>query len=113
MIFTDGQPIRRPGEDAFGDEYSDRNYGERWLADDTAKSLRDKHITVISLATGTESTLRRFREDIKGWSTKYFETKTANLSSITTQLISASCVDSGMEINVFFLVQGSIYPVFF
>ena len=103
MIFTDGQPIRRLGEDTFGDKYENKRHGERWLADDMAKRLRaNKQITVVGLGVGTESTLQEFREDIKRWSTKYFETRKDSLSSIINQLISASCVDSGTK-NVFFL----------
>ncbi|XP_028404374.1 uncharacterized protein LOC114527012 [Dendronephthya gigantea] len=97
MIFTDGEPIRRRGEDTFGAKYSHRKYGEGLLASDRAKSLRDKDVTVVGLAVGTEYTLRKFRDDIRGWSTegKYFEANKETLQGIMSKLISASCIDPG------------------
>jgi hypothetical protein len=99
LIFTDGEPIRRRGEDKFGDKYNSRRYGEGLLAKDRAQSLREKDVTVVGLAVGTEVTLSRFRDDIKEWTTegKYFETNKDSLQNIMNELISASCIDPGKQ----------------
>ena len=97
LIFTDGEPIRRRGEGKFGDKY--KRYGEGLLAKDRAQSLREKDVTVVGLAVGTEFTLSRFRDDIKEWTTegKYFETNKDSLQSIMNELISALCNDPGKQ----------------
>ena len=94
LIFTDGEPIRRRGEDIFGDKYMSSRSGEGLLVKDRAQSLREKDVTVVGLAVGTEATLRRFRDDIKEWTTegKYFETNKDSLQNIMDELISASCI---------------------
>ena len=99
LIFTDGEPIRRRNEDKFGDKYRSSRYGEGLLAKDRAQSLREKDVTVVGLAVGTEVTLSRFRDDIKEWTTegKYFETNKDSLQSIMDELISASCIDPGKQ----------------
>ena len=99
LIFTDGEPIGRTGEDKFGDKYKSSRYGEELLAKDRAQSLRDKDVTVVVLAVGTEYTLSKFRDDIKEWTTegKYFETSKDSLQSIMNELISASCIDPGKQ----------------
>ena len=97
MIFTDGQPIRRRGEDTFGEKYASRRNGERMLAKDRAKDLRDRDVTVVGLGVGSEHTLSSFRQDIQEWSTegKYFEADAATLQGIIDELVSASCIDPG------------------
>ena len=97
MIFTDGQPIRRRGEDTFGEKYASSRNGERMLAKDRAKDLRDRDVTVVGLGVGSEITLSRFRQDIQDWSTqgKYFEAETSTLQGIIDELVSASCIDPG------------------
>ncbi len=97
LIFTDGQPIRHRGDDIFGAKYSDRRYGERLLAKDRAKDLRDRDINVVGLGIGPQYMLRRFRDDMREWSTdgKYFEATKENLRSVTDELVSASCIDAG------------------
>ena len=101
LIFTDGEPIRRQGENAFGDKYKNSYglHGEGLLAKDRAQSLKDKNVTVIGLAVGTEDTLSKFRDNIKEWTTegKYFETNKDSLNSIIDQLINASCIDPGKK----------------
>jgi hypothetical protein len=99
LIFTDGEPIRRRGEDIFGDKYRSSRYGEGLLAKNRAQSLRDKDVTMVGLAVGTEATLSKFRDDIKEWTTegKYFETNKDSLQSIMDELISASCIDPGKQ----------------
>ena len=99
LIFTDGEPWRRGGEYIFGDKYKSSRYGEGLLAKDRAQSLREKDVTVVGLAVGTEATLSRFRDDIREWTTegKYFETNKDSLQSIIDQLINASCIDPGKK----------------
>ena len=99
LIFTDGEPWRRGGEDIFGDKYKSSRYGEGLLAKDRAQSLREKYVTVVGLAVGTEFTSSRFRDDIKEWTTegKYFETNKDSLQNIMNELISASCIDPGKQ----------------
>lgn len=96
ILFTDGEPIRRRGEDMFGDKYRGRE-GERMLASDMAEEIKNKDITLVGLAVGTDSTLRRFRGDMIKWASedKYFETNKDTLNTIINQLISASCIDPG------------------
>ena len=99
LIFTDGEPWRRGGEDTFGDKYKSSGFGERLLAKDRAQILREKDITVVGLAVGTEYWLSRFRDDVKEWTTegKYFETDINSLQNIMNELISASCIDLGKK----------------
>ena len=104
LLFTDGEPIRRPGENAFGDKYKNAGYGllgEGLLAKDRAQSLKDKNVTVIGLAVGVKSKekLREFGENIKNWTTegKYFERNKYNLTSVIDQLINASCTPAGKQ----------------
>ena len=99
LIFTDGEPIRRRGEDKFGDKYKSILYGEGLLAKDRAQSLRDKDVTVVGLAVGTEYLLSRFGDAVKELTTegKYFETSKDSLQSIMNELISASCIDPGKQ----------------
>ena len=84
LIFTDGKPIRRRGEDTFGDKYKSNYDGEIHLANDRARSLRDKNVTIIGLAAGKKSALKEFRNLIKAWSTKdkYFETHEDKMQKI-------------------------------
>ena len=91
--------MRRRGEDKFGDKYKSNRYGEELLAKDRAQSLRNKDVTVVGLAVGTEYWLSTFRDDIKEWTTegKYFETSKDSLQSIMNELISASCIDPGKQ----------------
>ena len=95
LLFTDGEPIRRQGENAFGDKYKNSHglHGEGLLAKDRAQILRDKNVTVVGLAVGTKVTLSGFRKNIKNWTTegKYFERNKDSLQSIMNELISASC----------------------
>ena len=93
MLFTDGQPIRRRGEDKFGSKYESNRYGEILLAKDRAQSLRDKNVTVVGLAVGTQGTLKDFKHYIEEWSTKgkYFEVDKDELQTILDKLIKASC----------------------
>ena len=93
MLFTDGEPVRRRGEDPFGDKYKDPEHGERLLANDRTKSLRDKNVAVVGLAAGTEKQLRKFGGEIKKWSSKgkYFEADKSNLQNVLNALIKASC----------------------
>ncbi|CAB3990655.1 Hypothetical predicted protein [Paramuricea clavata] len=97
LILTDGQPIRRKDEDNFGDKYKSNSDGEELLAKDRAQSLRDKNVTVVGLAVGSEATLSKFGKKIKEWTTegKYFETSKDRLHSVMKELISASCIDPG------------------
>jgi hypothetical protein len=103
MIFTDGEPIRRQGEDTFGDKYNSSRYGEGLLAKDRAQSLRDKNITVVGLAVGRENKLNKFGDNVKEWSTegKYFETNKDSLQSIMDELIksfmSVYCIMPGKK----------------
>ena len=89
--------MRRTGEDTFGDKYSDGRNGERMLAIDRAKDLRDRDITVVVLGIGTKYALERFKDDMKNWSTsgKYFEANKENLRSVIDLLIDAFCIDPG------------------
>ena len=93
MIFTDGEPIRRGGEDTFGSKYEDNRNGEILLANDRAQSLKDKNVTVVGLAVGRQDTLEKFKHYIKKWSTKgkYFEADEDKLQTIVDKLIKASC----------------------
>ena len=102
MLFTDGQPIRRRGEDTFGEKYKSNRYGEGLLAADRAQSLKDKDVTVVGLAVGSEGTLSQFRDAIKEWSSpgKYFEATKDTLQNIMDELISASCIDPGKRMRM-------------
>ena len=95
LLFTDGEPIRRQGENTFGDKYKNSHGlpGEGLLAKDRAQSLKDKNVTVIGLAVGTKVTLSGFGDNIKNWTTegKYFERNKDSLKSVIDQLINASC----------------------
>ncbi len=112
LIFTDGQPIRRKGEDTFGDKYSDRRRGECLLAKDRAKDLRDREVTVVGLGIGTQSTLDRFKDDMKNWSTdgKYFVADKEHLESVMSELISASCIDPGKGAVIIYGCRGTAGP---
>ena len=97
ILFTDGEPIRRRNEQTFGDKYKGRN-GERLLAGDMAQQIKEKDITLVGLAVGNERTLRKFRDDMRKWSSegKYFETTSDSLNTIINELVSASCIDPGV-----------------
>ena len=68
------------------------------LAGDMAKEIKEKDITLVGLAVGNERTLRKFRDDMRQWSSegKYFETSSDSLNTIINQLVSASCIDPGV-----------------
>ena len=102
MILTDGQPIRRRGERTFGDKYNNKYDGERLLAKDRAKSLRDKNVTVVGLAVGSVRRLRRFAHDIKEWSTKgkYFEADKKSLQNVLDKLIDSLCPIQSSKLKV-------------
>ncbi|CAB4044650.1 Hypothetical predicted protein, partial [Paramuricea clavata] len=95
LIITDGEPIRRPGEDTFGSKYKSNSNGERMLAKDRAQNLRGRDIVVFGLRIRTEDTLSKFRSDIKEWSTKgkYFEANKDSLQRILDELTNVSCID--------------------
>ena len=81
----------------YGEKYKSTRDGERLLATDMAEEIKNKGITLVGLAVGTESTLTKFRGDMMKWSSenKYFEANKDSLNTIINQLISASCIDPG------------------
>ena len=97
MLFTDGQPIRRQGEDTFGDRYKSIRYGEELLANDTAKSLKNKGVAIVGLAVGATGKLDKFKGKVKAWSTegKFFEASKDTPQTVLDELVSASCIDPG------------------
>ncbi|CAB4045370.1 Hypothetical predicted protein, partial [Paramuricea clavata] len=89
LIFTNGEPVRRPGEDNFGDKYKSSRFGESMLAKDRAQNLRSRDIVVAQLAVGTNYTLRKFRKNVKEWSPAeiYFEMNKYHLESNNTIMV--------------------------
>lgn len=103
IILTNGEPIRRRGEDTFGEKYNHLSYGEGLLANDTAESLRNKNVIMFVIAVRTEFDFRGPRHAVRGWSTRYFEAyhKSWLRPTITSSLEYAFCEDAGTERRVY------------
>jgi hypothetical protein len=80
LLLTDGAPNPIVKQTSKADEY--------------AKILKSRNVTIIGLAIGNATIVRDFKPNIEEWATSpelVFEAEIENLQKITNELVDASC----------------------